>query len=164
LGILVFTLLLTVHFRINGFYFCLIKIMIMKQKLLLFAVILIPGIQSHAQTGIVINTTEADPAYSALLDVTSATQELLPPRMTYELIWPILPSHVFASLLKLHEAGVLEGEGSLSSRGGAGYYWSSSQIITTTGNSLYIWTNGESDQVIIKEYGKYAGFSVRCIK
>jgi len=138
LGILVFTLLLTVHFRINGFYFCLIKIMIMKQKLL--AVILIPDIQSHAQTGIVINTTEAAPAYSALLDVTSATQELLPPRMTYELIWPILPSHVFASLLKLHEAGVLEREGSLSSRGSTGYYWSSSQITTTTGNSLYIWT------------------------
>ncbi len=69
----------------------------MKQKLLLFAVILIPGIQSHAQTGIVINTTEADPAYSALLDVTSATQELLPPRMTYELIWP-LPAQPFFCL------------------------------------------------------------------
>ena len=61
----------------------------MKQKLLLFAVILILGIQSYAQTGIVINTTEADPAYSALLDVTSTTKGLLPPRMTYELIWAL---------------------------------------------------------------------------
>ncbi len=56
----------------------------MKHKLLLFATLLLLGIQSYAQTGVAINTTGADPDTSAMLDVSSTTKGLLIPRMTQE--------------------------------------------------------------------------------
>ena len=58
-------------------------LVITNQQLLLFAVALLLGIQSYAQTGIAINNTGADPASSALLDLSSTTKGFLPPRMTY---------------------------------------------------------------------------------
>lgn len=54
----------------------------MKQKLLIFAVVLLTGIQSIAQTGVAINTSGADAHSSAILDVSSTNQGFLPPRMT----------------------------------------------------------------------------------
>jgi len=54
----------------------------MKRTLLLFAIALLFGIQSYAQTGVAINTTGADPDPSAMLDVSSTEKGLLIPRMT----------------------------------------------------------------------------------
>jgi len=54
----------------------------MKQILLLFATLLLLGIQSYAQTGVAINTTGDNPDTSAMLDVSSTTKGLLIPRMT----------------------------------------------------------------------------------
>ncbi|NCC73686.1 MAG: hypothetical protein EOM06_09845, partial [Sphingobacteriia bacterium] len=54
----------------------------MKRKLLLFATLLLLGIQTFAQTGVAINTTGNDPDTSAMLDVSSNTKGLLIPRMT----------------------------------------------------------------------------------
>ncbi|MBE0640255.1 MAG: hypothetical protein IH598_17205 [Bacteroidales bacterium] len=54
----------------------------MKHKLLLFATLLLLGIQTFAQTGVAINTTGNDPDTSAMLDVRSTTKGLLIPRMT----------------------------------------------------------------------------------
>ena len=59
-----------------------INIDIMKQKLLLFAVVLLLGIQSYAQTGVAINATGTDAAISAMLDVSSTDKGMLVPRMT----------------------------------------------------------------------------------
>jgi uncharacterized protein (TIGR02145 family) len=59
-----------------------INIDIMKQKLLLFAVALLLGIQSYTQTGVAINATGTDAASSAMLDVSSTAKGLLVPRMT----------------------------------------------------------------------------------
>ncbi|MCF8366551.1 MAG: DUF1566 domain-containing protein [Bacteroidales bacterium] len=54
----------------------------MKRTLLLFATLLLLGIQSYAQTGVAINNTGNDPDTSAMLDVSSTTKGLLIPRMT----------------------------------------------------------------------------------
>jgi len=56
----------------------------MKMKLLIFAVVLLTGIQSIAQTGVAINTTGADADNSAILDVSSTEKGFLPPRLTEE--------------------------------------------------------------------------------
>jgi hypothetical protein len=54
----------------------------MKLRLLLFAFGLLFSIQCIAQTGVAINTTGADAAASAILDVSSITKGALVPRMT----------------------------------------------------------------------------------
>ncbi len=54
----------------------------MKLTLLLFVTLLLPGIQSYAQTGVAINPTGAEADSSAMLDVSSTTKGLLVPRMT----------------------------------------------------------------------------------
>ena len=58
-------------------------LLITTQHLLLFAVTLLFGIQSYAQTGVAINATGADPNVNAMLDLSSTTKGFLPPRMTY---------------------------------------------------------------------------------
>jgi hypothetical protein len=57
-------------------------LVITKQQLLLIAVAMLLGMQSYAQTGVAINTTGADAAASAILDVSSITKGALVPRMT----------------------------------------------------------------------------------
>ncbi len=54
----------------------------MKRTLLLFAILLLLGIQTFAQTGVAINKTGNDPDTSAMLDVSSTEKGLLIPRMT----------------------------------------------------------------------------------
>jgi len=54
----------------------------MKLKFTLLAVVILLIIQSHAQTGVAINTTGAEPANSAMLDVSSTEKGILIPRMT----------------------------------------------------------------------------------
>jgi hypothetical protein len=54
----------------------------MKHTILLFATVLLLGIQSYAQTGVAINTTGAEPDTSAMLDVSSTVKGFLIPRMT----------------------------------------------------------------------------------
>jgi hypothetical protein len=58
------------------------RLVITKLQFLLFAVAMFLGLQSYAQTGVAINTTGADPAASAILDVSSITKGALVPRMT----------------------------------------------------------------------------------
>ena len=54
----------------------------MKCTLLLFATLLLLGIQTFAQTGVAINTTGNEPDTSAMLDVSTTEKGLLIPRMT----------------------------------------------------------------------------------
>jgi len=54
----------------------------MKHTFLLFATVLLLGIQSHAQTGVAINTTGNEPDNSAMLDVSSTEKGILIPRMS----------------------------------------------------------------------------------
>jgi len=54
----------------------------MKLTLLLFATVLLLGIQTFAQTGVAINTNGADSDNSAMLDVSSTEKGILIPRMT----------------------------------------------------------------------------------
>ncbi|MDP4204471.1 MAG: hypothetical protein Q8859_00545, partial [Bacteroidota bacterium] len=66
----------------------------------------------------------------------------------------------FASVLKLHEAGYLNTSGVLNSRGSAGYYWSSTQSNSTTGNYLSL-TSGTS---VMSTVSKTAALPVRCLR
>ncbi len=66
----------------------------------------------------------------------------------------------FASVLKLHEAGYLTTGGVLSSRGTAGYYWSSTQSTSTVGNCLSL-ASGSSGMTTMS---KTAALPVRCIR
>ncbi len=67
----------------------------------------------------------------------------------------------YNSVLKLHAAGFLNGgNGSVSSRGSNGFYWSSSQNNDANGYALYF--NSNSSYRISNN--KAFGFSVRCIK
>jgi len=65
------------------------------------------------------------------------------------------------SALKIHAAGFLSNsDGSLSSRGSNGYYWSSKQINATSGWFLYF-SNIAS---YMGSFPKAAGFSARCVR
>jgi hypothetical protein len=65
--------------------------------------------------------------------------------------------------LKLHAAGMLNRlDGSLSGRGGSGYYWSTGQNSSTTGFALTIIFSG--CWIESASYNKATGFTVRCIK
>ncbi|MCX6278976.1 MAG: hypothetical protein NT004_12910 [Bacteroidetes bacterium] len=63
--------------------------------------------------------------------------------------------------LKLHAAGYLYSSGgSLYSRGSYGFYWSSTQIISTNGWVLSLYSDGSNMYDNLKAYG----FSMRCLK
>ncbi len=67
----------------------------------------------------------------------------------------------WGSGLKLHAAGYLYGsDGSLSSRGSYGYYWSSTQGDATNGWYLYFSSGGSYMYYTNKAYG----FSARCVR
>ena len=70
----------------------------------------------------------------------------------------------YASVLKLHNAGVVGQAAGLvyrgSAVGGSGYYWSSTQRDTQYGYMVFIWPGG---CVITTQY-KDAGCSVRCLQ
>ena len=70
-------------------------------------------------------------------------------------------NETFASVLKLHAAGNLNGsDGSLISRGSTGYYWSSSQSDSDYGRNLYFYSGNS-----YVNYGyKARGFSARCLR
>ncbi|MGV8111524.1 MAG: hypothetical protein AB2L17_01330 [Lentimicrobium sp.] len=71
-------------------------------------------------------------------------------------------NETFASVLKLHAAGVLgSSDGSLLNRGSGGFYWSSSQGDSGGGRTLGFGSGyGEVDD----RYGKANGFSARCLR
>jgi hypothetical protein len=63
--------------------------------------------------------------------------------------------------LKLHAAGLLNSsDGSLSSRGSVGRYWSSTQNGTTTGWDLY----SSSSETFITYNDKALGYTLRCLR
>ncbi|MEI7727797.1 MAG: hypothetical protein WCK09_22010, partial [Bacteroidota bacterium] len=67
----------------------------------------------------------------------------------------------WGSGLKLHAAGYLFGsDGSLSSRGSDGDYWSSTQY--GAANGWYLYFNSSSSYMV--DYGKSYGFSARCVR
>jgi uncharacterized protein (TIGR02145 family) len=67
----------------------------------------------------------------------------------------------FNSVLKLHAAGYLNySSGALNYRGTYGYYWSSTQLSSTTGSSLNFGSSYSGMSYSTKAYG----FSLRCIK
>ena len=67
----------------------------------------------------------------------------------------------YASVLKLHAAGYLNGgNGSLNGRGANGNYWSSTQFDASNGWALYFISNGSGMNV----YGKAYGFPLRCLR
>ena len=63
--------------------------------------------------------------------------------------------------LKLHAGGYLDyTDGSLLSRGVAGFFWSSTQVNSSGGSSLVISVGG----CVVGGYGKANGYSIRCIR
>jgi len=74
-------------------------------------------------------------------------------------------ANLYASVLKLHNAGYVNQPTGLSGRGALGYYWTSSQNNILTGNcltacSLSMSTTGAAMQVLAKDLG----CTVRCLK
>jgi hypothetical protein len=67
----------------------------------------------------------------------------------------------YASVLKLHAAGYLYyADGTFSSRGFSGYYWSNMQFGNTVGWDLYFY----SSDSYVSAANKAGGFSVRCLR
>ncbi len=67
----------------------------------------------------------------------------------------------YASVLKIHAAGYLNGsDGSLEDRGNNGYYWSSTQSANITGGMLYF-SSGSS---YMGSTNKACGFPARCVR
>jgi hypothetical protein len=67
----------------------------------------------------------------------------------------------FSSGLQMHAAGYLSSSnGSLSSRGSYGDYWSSTQYSASTGWGLYFY----SGSIAMGDYYKVSGFSARCLR
>jgi hypothetical protein len=70
-------------------------------------------------------------------------------------------NETFASVLKLHAAGDLDGsDGSLDNRGSLGGYWSSSQSGSDNGRFL----DFGSGASLMYDYLKAGGFSARCLR
>lgn len=67
---------------------------------------------------------------------------------------------VFSSLLRLHAAGAINTEGSITQRGSTGFYWSSDQVDSESATYLGI-TSGGSGTIDITKAG---GLSIRCVK
>jgi uncharacterized protein (TIGR02145 family) len=68
----------------------------------------------------------------------------------------------YSSVLKLHAAGGINNDGTLSPRGDGGSYWSSKQNTSTS--SWYLLLGNSLSGTYYGDFGKVLGFTVRCLK